>query len=71
MNRYALMFDLGPATSAVLADAAGIPEPEARAWLEQQAAEGVLDIVTPGGPTEREYLLPAVHVPRLVHGFLD
>lgn len=47
------------ATSAELADRAGIAERYAREWLEQQAVAGVLDVAADaGGASGRRYRLP-------------
>lgn len=66
LGLYATLFDEGPVTAARFAFAAGIAERYASEWLAQQAAAGILDVVTPGDAATREYLLPAAHVPVLV-----
>ncbi len=64
----ALRFD-GPATSAELADRAGIAERYAREWLEQQAASGVLTVDDQTAPAaERRFELPDAHAVVLLDG---
>jgi SAM-dependent methyltransferase len=56
-----------PATSAELAERAGIAERYAREWLEQQAVTGFLEVEDARAPAgERRYLLPEAHVAALV-----
>lgn len=66
LGLYHALFDLGPTVASEFAMAAGIAPRYAREWLEQQAAAGILDIVTPGDAETREYLLPGAHVPVLI-----
>jgi len=57
----------GPATSAELAERAGIAERYAREWLEHQAVAGFLDVENPWAAAgERRYSLPDDHVEVLV-----
>lgn len=66
LGLYEVLFRLGPTVVSEFAAAAGIAPRYAREWLEQQAAAGILDVVTPGVPQTREYLLPGAHVPVLL-----
>jgi 2-polyprenyl-3-methyl-5-hydroxy-6-metoxy-1,4-benzoquinol methylase len=51
-----------PATSAELAERAGIDERYGREWLEQQAVAGVLEVDdTEAAPTQRRYALPTAY----------
>jgi 2-polyprenyl-3-methyl-5-hydroxy-6-metoxy-1,4-benzoquinol methylase len=61
LGLYAAVHRLGVATSADLADEAGVAERYAREWLEQQAAAGLLEAAGRG-----RFELPAAHVPVLL-----
>jgi ubiquinone/menaquinone biosynthesis C-methylase UbiE len=63
LGLYAALHSRGPATSADLAQRAGITERYAREWLEQQAAAGFIDLAQDTGEaTTRRFVLPAAHV---------
>ncbi|WP_187432497.1 hypothetical protein [Agromyces mariniharenae] len=67
---YRVLFEAGPVDAATFAELAGVPEADARAWLAEQVAAGVLRVV-PGPATDREeLLLPGEYVPILLgdHG---
>jgi len=67
LGLYDAMHSHGPATSAELAQRAGIAERYAREWLEQQAAAGFLEVAEETGQaTTRRFVLPAAHVGVLV-----
>lgn len=58
---YRALKNLGEATPAELAEAAGTAERYTREWLEQQAVTGILDVTDTGEPESRRYSLPAGH----------
>lgn len=62
LGLYEALFELGPTTASIFATEAAIDPRWASAWLEQQATAGMLDVVTPGDSTTREYLLPGAHM---------
>ena len=63
---YRVLFESGPVDAATFAALVGVPEREARAWLDEQVAAGVLRAVpSPDGDRE-ELLLPGEFVPILV-----
>ncbi|NEW53375.1 class I SAM-dependent methyltransferase [Nocardia cyriacigeorgica] len=62
LGLYRALHDAGPTTADRFADRAAIAQRYAREWLEQQAAAGIIDVVTAGSTTDREYALPAAHV---------
>jgi hypothetical protein len=66
---YRVLFEAGPVDAATFAELAGVPEANARAWLAEQVAAGVLRVV-PGPAAEEELLLPGEYVPILLgdHG---
>ena len=67
LGLYTALHSGGPATSAQLAERAGITERYAREWLEQQAAAGLIDVVEDTGEAAtRRFALPAAHVGVLV-----
>jgi 2-polyprenyl-3-methyl-5-hydroxy-6-metoxy-1,4-benzoquinol methylase len=67
LGLYRALANDGPATSAELADRAGIAERYAREWLEHQAVGGILDVDDAGRPADaRRYSLPAGHAEVLV-----
>jgi SAM-dependent methyltransferase len=66
LGLYTALHGQGPATSAELADRAGIAERYAREWLEQQAVTGILEVSSDGVATERRYALPESAVPVLL-----
>lgn len=62
LGLYRALADGGPATAADLAARAGIHERYAREWLEQQAADGILEVMTADGDSAaRRFALPAGH----------
>ena len=62
LGLYRALADRGPLTSSELAEAAGIHERYAREWLEQQAANGILDLEDAGSDAgTRRFSLPAGH----------
>jgi SAM-dependent methyltransferase len=62
LGLYQALAELGPTTSAALAERTSTQERYVREWLEQQAATGLIEALNPSaGPTERCYLLPAGH----------
>lgn len=62
LGLYAALERDGAATSAELAERAGIAERYAREWLEQQAADGILALaVASNDPAHRKYELPEAH----------
>jgi 2-polyprenyl-3-methyl-5-hydroxy-6-metoxy-1,4-benzoquinol methylase len=62
LGLYRALADLGGATPAELAAAAGIAERYAREWLEQQAVAGVVQVAEdPGDGAWRRYRLPTGH----------
>lgn len=62
LGLYRVLQASGPLTSSGLASQAGISERYAREWLEQQAADGVLEVANPAAnPAERQFTLPAGH----------
>jgi 2-polyprenyl-3-methyl-5-hydroxy-6-metoxy-1,4-benzoquinol methylase len=62
LGLYRALAELGEATAADLAEAAGIDVRYAREWLEQQAVAGVLAVDDPAGaPEDRRYGIPAGH----------
>ena len=66
LGLYAALVGGGPATSAELAERAGIAERYAREWLEQQAAIGYLTVDATAAPDARRFALPAGHAAVLV-----
>jgi SAM-dependent methyltransferase len=67
LGLYRALHERGPATSAQLAERAGIAERYAREWLEHQAVAGFIGCVNPAAPaTQRRYGLPPDHVDVLV-----
>jgi 2-polyprenyl-3-methyl-5-hydroxy-6-metoxy-1,4-benzoquinol methylase len=67
LGLYRALAEIGPATSAELAERAGIAERYAREWLEQQATAGILRAEVPAdGPARFE--LPAGHAEVLLDG---
>jgi hypothetical protein len=50
LGLYRALADLGEATPAELAEAAGTAERYTREWLEQQAVTGILEVVDTGDP---------------------
>jgi 2-polyprenyl-3-methyl-5-hydroxy-6-metoxy-1,4-benzoquinol methylase len=59
LGLYAALTGLDDATSADLADRAGIAERYAREWLEEQAVAGFVDVTADDGdPLTRRYRLP-------------
>lgn len=59
---YRTLVEIGPATAADLADAAGTHERYTREWLEQQAVTGILEVEFPGREARtRRYRLPEGH----------
>lgn len=67
---YRLMFDAGPVDAPTFAGLAGVPLSDARAWLDEQFAAGVLRVVDAAAVNRRELLLPGEYVPILLddHG---
>jgi 2-polyprenyl-3-methyl-5-hydroxy-6-metoxy-1,4-benzoquinol methylase len=69
LGLYDHLRQTGPATAADLAQSAGIHPRYAREWLEQQAVNGILDVVDAGAPAdERRYVLPDGHAEVLLDG---
>jgi 2-polyprenyl-3-methyl-5-hydroxy-6-metoxy-1,4-benzoquinol methylase len=66
LGLYRTLADLGTATPAQLADAAGIAPRYAREWLEQQAVAGIVEVASEGDEDSRRYALPAAHAPVLL-----
>ena len=66
LGLYRSLADDGPATPAELAVGAGIHPRYAREWLEQQAAAGILVVISGTTPEERRYELPAGHAEALL-----
>lgn len=67
---YRVLFEAGPVDATAFAELAGVPEANARVWLAEQVAAGVLRAV-PGPAADREeLLLPGEYVPILLgdHG---
>ena len=62
LGLYSILQAAGPLSPSGLATRAGIAERYAREWLEQQAADGVLEVANQASdPSERQYSLPAGH----------
>jgi SAM-dependent methyltransferase len=69
LGLYRALAEGGPATSAELAERAGIAERYAREWLEQQAVCGFLEVDDATAPSnERRFVLPAGHEEVFVDG---
>lgn len=67
LGLYATLHERGPATSAELAQRAGIDERYAREWLEHQAAGGYIELASPSDdPQARRYRLPPEHAEPLL-----
>jgi 2-polyprenyl-3-methyl-5-hydroxy-6-metoxy-1,4-benzoquinol methylase len=67
LGLYRTLAERGPATSAELAERAGIAERYAREWLEHQAVAALLEIENPDATDqERRYALPKEHLEVLV-----
>jgi hypothetical protein len=67
---YRLLFEAGPVDAATFAALVGVPEADARAWLAEQVAAGVLRLVRGPDAGSEEVLLPGEFVPILLgdHG---
>jgi len=67
---YRVLFEAGPVDAATFAELAGPTEADARAWLAQQVAAGVLRAVRGADADHEELLLPGEFVPILLgdHG---
>jgi hypothetical protein len=67
---YRVLFEAGPVDAATFAELAGATEADARAWLAQQVAAGVLRAVRGAAADHEELLLPGEFVPILLgdHG---
>ena len=66
LGLYAALAEGGPSTPAQLAARAGIAERYAREWLEQQAADGILEVAdTSAAPEARQFVLPPGHAEAL------
>ena len=67
---YRVLFEAGPVDAATFAELAGATEADARAWLAQQVAAGVLRAVRGPDVDHEELLLPGEFVPILLgdHG---
>lgn len=66
LGLYDALNEHGEATPAELAERAGIAPRYAREWLEQQAADGILEVVRAAAdPDARVFLLPAGHAEAL------
>lgn len=67
---YRVLFEAGPVDAATFAVLASVPEADARAWLGEQAAAGVLRAVRGPDADHEELLLPGEFVPVLLgdHG---
>ena len=61
LGLYRALASGGPATGSELAARAGIHERYAREWLEQQAADGILEADDEADPARRSYGLPDGH----------
>lgn len=62
LGLYASLDEDGPATPAELAQRCGIDERYAREWLEQQAADDILECASPSAePESRRFALPLAH----------
>ena len=67
LGLYRILAERGPATSAELADAAGLNERYVREWLEQQATSSILEVDDAhAGAGARRYALPPGHDEALV-----
>ncbi|MCA9861662.1 MAG: methyltransferase domain-containing protein [Thermomicrobiales bacterium] len=67
LGLYAALQQIGPATPAHLAAAAGTDERYTREWLEQQATAGIVACDNPeAAATDRRYALPQEYAPVLV-----
>ena len=67
---YRVLFEAGPVDAATFAVLASVPVADARAWLGEQAAAGVLRAVRGPDADHEELLLPGEFVPILLgdHG---
>jgi SAM-dependent methyltransferase len=66
LGLYALLSDGVPRTSAEVAAATGLAERYVREWMEQQAADGILDLARDSDdPAQRAFGLPAAHAAAL------
>jgi len=67
---YRVLFDAGAVDAATFAELAGVPEHHGRAWLDEQAAAGLLRVVRSPDGDRDELLLPGEYVPILLgdHG---
>lgn len=63
---YRLLFESGPVDAATFAVLAGVPEPNAHAWLAEQLEAGLLRAVDAPDGTHEELLLPGEFVPILL-----
>jgi 2-polyprenyl-3-methyl-5-hydroxy-6-metoxy-1,4-benzoquinol methylase len=61
LEYYRQLVELGDATAAELAAAAGTNLRYTREWLEQQAVTGMLDVTNSGDAEKRRYSLPPGH----------
>jgi SAM-dependent methyltransferase len=61
LELYRALRDVGTATAAELAAAAGIAERYAREWLEEQAVAGIVDVAAEGDGQDRRYSLSDAH----------
>jgi 2-polyprenyl-3-methyl-5-hydroxy-6-metoxy-1,4-benzoquinol methylase len=67
LGLYRALRDGGSATTAELAERAGIDERYAREWLEQQAVADILDVDDAGAPADRRrYALPDAYAAPLL-----
>jgi 2-polyprenyl-3-methyl-5-hydroxy-6-metoxy-1,4-benzoquinol methylase len=67
LGLYRALRDGGPATTAELAERAGIDERYAREWLEQQAVADILEVDDAAAPAEkRRYALPEAYASPLL-----
>ena len=67
LGLYRALAEIGPATSAELAERGSIAERYAREWLEQQATAGILRAEVPADGQAR-FELPAGHAEVLLDG---
>jgi 2-polyprenyl-3-methyl-5-hydroxy-6-metoxy-1,4-benzoquinol methylase len=66
LGLYRALADLGPASSAELAERTGTVERYVREWLEHQAASGLLEVDDrQADPLGRRYRMPSAHIPVL------
>lgn len=69
LGLYTALAEADASTPAELASRAGIDERYAREWLEQQAADGILEVIdASAAPEARQFVLSAAHAEVLADG---